>query len=115
MSQFSLNECREIQVLEVAGQLERDRCEHFRAALDRAADAAGGKPFVVDLSNLDHITSAGIRMLVLQQRRLAQQGRRLVVAGLAGPVRETMEISRIGELIDCNETVDGAIDGLRAS
>jgi len=112
VSQFSLTENRHVQVLEVAGPLERDRCDMFREALDEAAEAAGRDPFIVDLSNLSHINSTGLRVLVLHQRRLARQGRRFVVAGMAGPVRETMEISRVCELIDTNDSVDAAIDGL---
>ena len=113
LSQFSLTERRQIQVLEVAGELERDRCDHFRMALDMAAEAAGKNPFIVDLSKLAHIGSAGIRTLVLQQRRLAREGRRLVLAGMAGPVRETIEISQVDDLLETNDTVDAAVDLLQ--
>src|SRR5262245_2287252 len=64
-----------------------------------AAAVAGGRDTLVDLSNVDLITSMGIRMLIGAARSMGRQHTRLVLFGAHDMVREALETAAIDTLI----------------
>jgi anti-anti-sigma factor len=76
-------------------------------------DAVG---LVVDLSEVKHVGSAGIRMLYKLAGHLAQ--RRLecrVVVPDTSPVRRVLELSCFGDHLAMANTVDAAVSGIRCA
>ncbi len=64
-----------------------------------AATAEGGKPAVVDMSEVDFMGSMGIRMLVAAAKKLAGQGEKLVLLNPHEFVDETMKNADLYMLI----------------
>jgi anti-anti-sigma factor len=93
----------------------------FREILDGITDDAIG--LVVDLSEVRHIDSAGIRMLHKLAGWLAQRRMKLrLVVPDASSLRRVLEISRVDAYVAVTSTVDSAVseiqdnyDRLRAS
>ncbi len=76
-------------VLTVAGEIDMSNAEAFRDALGRAAASAGGG-FVVDLTGVDYLDSAGIHALFAHASRV-----RLVATPLLVPVLTISGLSGI--------------------
>ena len=83
-------------VLRPAGRINHGTADGFKEALAPFLDgcAAGGDQLVLDLSALEYISSAGLRVLMLAKKQAKTQGGVLVVAGLQAVVREIFEISK---------------------
>src|SRR5215467_11906854 len=83
-------------VLAPAGRIDHGSAESFKDALrpHMLRCAAGQDQLVLDLSGVDYISSAGLRVLMLARKQAKVQGGTLVVAGLQPVVREIFEISR---------------------
>lgn len=79
-----------------AGRLGHDNADMLRTVLDPllARCLAGGDTLVFDFSQLDYISSAGLRVLMLAAKQAKAQGGRIVIADLQPVVREIFEISR---------------------
>jgi anti-anti-sigma factor len=55
--------------------------------------AAGEKRFVVDLSGLDYISSAGLRSILFASKRLKAEGGDMAFCGLTGIVAQVFTVS----------------------
>ena len=86
----------DVIVITVAGRVDHANADLFRAALwpHLASCTGGGDRLVLDLSGLEYISSAGLRVLMLASRDVKTRDGRLVVCGLQPIVKEIFEISR---------------------
>jgi anti-anti-sigma factor len=64
---------------------------------------------VLDLSGVDYISSAGLRVLMLARKQAKVQGGTLVVAGLTPVVKEIFEISRFTVVFEVFGSVRDAL------
>ena len=81
--------------VQVTGRLDQDTCEAFRGQLMGFVDAAAhdGGAIVLDLSQLEYVSSAGLRCFMLASRQAKAQHGRIFVAALQPMVKEIFEIS----------------------
>jgi len=86
----------DVVVVTVSGRVDHANADNFRAALwpHLASCTGGGDRLVLDLSGLEYISSAGLRVLMLASRDVKSRDGRLVVCGLQPIVKEIFEISR---------------------
>ena len=74
---------------------------------------AGGEKFlVVDLGDLDYISSAGLRTILASTKRLKEKQGKLLLASLKSVVKEVFEISGFSSIIPIYESVDSALSSL---
>lgn len=78
----------------------RGRIDHINAAAFHGALApllaecrSGGIAIVLDLSGLEYISSAGLRIFMMAAKQVRAQGGRIAVAQMQPLVREIFEIS----------------------
>jgi anti-sigma B factor antagonist len=74
--------------------------------------AGGERFFVMDLANLDYISSAGLRSILVVVKRLKEKQGKLVLASLKSVVREVFEISGFSTIIPIFESVDSALSSV---
>ncbi len=98
-------------VLAPAVRIDHGSAERFKDALrpHLLRCAAGQDQLVLDLSGVDYISSAGLRVLMLARKQAKEQGGTLVVAGLVPVVREIFEISRFTVVFDIFASVREAL------
>lgn len=98
-------------VLAPAGRIDHGSAEDFKRALHPYLErcAAGQDHLILDLSHVDYISSAGLRVLMLARKQAKAQGGTLVIAGLGSVVREIFEISRFTVVFDIFLTVREAL------
>jgi anti-sigma B factor antagonist/stage II sporulation protein AA (anti-sigma F factor antagonist) len=83
-------------VLAPVGRIDHASAEGLKEALAPYLGrcAAGQDQLVLDLSGVDYISSAGLRVLMLARKQAKAQGGTLVVAALSPIVQEIFEIGR---------------------
>jgi anti-anti-sigma factor len=86
----------DVAVITVNGRVDHANADAFKTALwpFLAACQPDGEKLVLDLSGLEYISSAGLRVLMLAAREAKAQNGTLVISGLQPVVREIFEISR---------------------
>lgn len=74
--------------------------------------AGGEKILVVDLGELDYISSAGLRILLASTKRLKEMQGKLLLSSLKSVVKEVFEISGFSSIIPIHDSVDSALSSL---
>jgi anti-anti-sigma factor len=72
----------------------------------------GERIMVVDLGDLDYISSAGLRTILASTKRLKEKQGRLLLASLKSVVKEVFEISGFSSIIPIYDSVDSALSSL---
>jgi anti-sigma B factor antagonist/stage II sporulation protein AA (anti-sigma F factor antagonist) len=67
---------------------------------------------VLDLSGVDYMSSAGLRVLMVAAKRARAQGGTMVVSGLGETLREIFQISRFDRVFTVYDGLREAIAGL---
>jgi stage II sporulation protein AA (anti-sigma F factor antagonist) len=71
--------------------------------------SAGESVFVVDFNDLDYISSAGLRGLLVTAKQLKANGGQIRFANVGGTVKEVFAISGFGSIFKIDDTLDAAI------
>jgi anti-anti-sigma factor len=98
-------------VVQAAGRLDQDTCEGFRVDLMKCIEegAHGGGAIVLDLSQLEYVSSAGLRCFMLASRQAKAQHGRILVAALQPMVAEIFAISHFNLVFQVFPTVREAL------
>jgi anti-sigma B factor antagonist/stage II sporulation protein AA (anti-sigma F factor antagonist) len=101
----------EVVVLSPGGRIDQSVADAFKAALAPHLERCvrGLDRLVLDLSAVENISSAGLRVLMLAIKQAKAQGGTLVVAGLQPVVRQIFEISRFGSVVEVFPSVREAL------
>jgi anti-anti-sigma factor len=94
----------------------------FSGSLDAAASAGleqvlmaqlnnGYKQLVIDMTQVDHISSRGLRMLVAVWKRAQDMQGDLIIAALRPYLREVMSLIGFDLVFTILDTVDEAVSG----
>lgn len=97
-----------VLVLAASGRFDSDGSRHFEDCGARAfsSEQAG---FVIDLSEVDHINSAGLRTLLRAAKALKTAGKKIVLCGLHERVRTIFEITGFTTVFEIYDTRSAAI------
>jgi len=99
---------KDAQVISLKGRLDAVTTPLLEKDLTELM--AGGERFLVlNLRDLEYISSAGLRTILAVTKRLREKQGRLLLASLKSVVREVFDISGFSSIIPVFETVDGAI------
>jgi len=103
-------------VLSVAGRLDQDTCDAFRADLmvHVEATARDSGAIILDLTGLEYVSSAGLRCFMLASRQAKAQHGRIVVAALQPMVAEIFEISHFNLVFQVFPQVREALGAVSA-
>src|SRR6516164_4357742 len=103
----------DVLVLRPVGRIDNLTSAEFQARLLGAA-ASGSDDILVDLAEVDYISSAGLRALIFASRTKPKE-LRLAVANLNEAVQEVFEISRFSQVIPSFATVEEAVAAWEAA
>lgn len=111
---MDLNESREgpITVIAVAGRLDSASASVLDARLASVLAPPAGR-LLIELSDLEYISSAGFRVLLVAARRARETEGRVVLSGVAGQVGQLFEVGGFLKLFRIFGTRDEALDALR--
>ena len=89
-------------------RLDSGNAQAFHDRLEAAIDA-GVQAVVIDMQDLDYISSAGMRVILQALRRMEQQDARLALCSLSEGVRNVFGTSGFDQLIDIHPSPSDAI------
>ena len=102
-----------IMELSISGRLDAvsavEADKDFNSVIDD-----GHKNLLVDLTALDYISSAGLRVLLVVAKRIQQSNGKVVLCALSANVKEVFEISGFSSIFGIFPTSDEAIKFLQA-
>jgi anti-anti-sigma factor len=90
---------------DLRGELDLATVDVFRSAVDTSIRGTR-RDVVIDLSHLTFIASPGIHALVVIQRELQRDGRRLTIICPPGPARRVLEVSGADRALELLESRD---------
>jgi anti-sigma B factor antagonist len=94
-------------VIELDGGLDSTTAEKLDAQVQTALDA--GETFLIfDLTKLNIVSSAGLRVFMLARQRLLERGR-VRFAGLPAEVRKTFEVVNLNTYVELYDSVTDAL------
>ena len=79
-------------------------------ALETALLAHGREPrLLVDLSSVEYISSAGLRVFLMLARKVKEAGGRLALCGMAGSVKQVFDLAGFTALFAVEPSVDQGV------
>lgn len=95
-------------VITVSGKLDAVTAQDFDKAVCAPVED-GPARIVLDCSNLDYLSSAGLRAVLMLAKRVKAKGGQLRIAGMQGAAKEVFEISGFHTIFAMDESVDAAV------
>ena len=95
-------------VLRIAGRLDTATAPDFDQDCEGRTEA-GARRIVVDLAELEYVSSAGLRSFLALAKRLSAAGGELRLCGARGLVDEVLVASGIPDLLPTFATLDDAL------
>ena len=101
----------DVIVVAVDGRIDYVNADEFKDILmpHLGGGAAGGPQVVLDLSGLEYISSAGLRVLILAAREARGREVKLFAVGLQPVVREIFEISKFTLVLQLFDSLQDAL------
>ena len=105
-----------IAIMAVRGRIDLDTADDFRSHVLSVIES--GKPksgfLILELSQLEYISSVGLRALMLAAKASKKQGGMLAIASYVADVREVFQIARIELIVKLFENLDDAVNAVVA-
>lgn len=110
---MDIREDRRDSALVVAPQGRID--SNSAGAVEAALLSKAKEPrLVVDLSSVEYISSAGLRVFLMLARKVKESGGRLALSGLGASVKQVFDLAGFTALFVVEPTVDAALARLSA-
>ena len=97
-----------VTVMAVTGRLDAVTVPEFEKKV-RALVDSGALRLVIDFENLDYISSAGLRGLLVTAKLLKSKDGKVGFAHVTGTVQEVFDISGFRSLFSIDDSVEAAI------
>jgi anti-anti-sigma factor len=98
----------DVVTLSLSGKLDTTTAKAFETAILGRIES-GDRRFIIDLAQLDYISSAGLRVFLLAAKRLEPDRGKLAVCALKEPVREVFDIAGFSTLFPVHQSHEEAL------
>jgi len=98
-------------ILNLNGRLDAHTSKTFEDRLMPLIDE-GNKKILVDFSQLDYISSAGLRVLLLAARKLSEANGKIALCSLKAPIKTVFDIAGFSSVFAIFNTPEAAITDL---
>ena len=102
-----------VVTLRLSGRLDTTTAPAFEDKILGRIES-GERHVVIDLAQLDYISSAGLRVIVLAGKRLSAANGKMVLCSLKDRVREVFDIAGFSAIFTIYGSHDDATRGLQA-
>jgi len=107
---WSTEERGSARVVAPSGRIDESTAGEFTERLVAEAAATSGR-LIIDLAGIAYMSSRGLRALTLAQRKGAENGATIALAGPNEVMREILAISRYDMVFKVHDSVDDALSG----
>ncbi len=102
-----------VVTLRLSGRLDTTTAPAFEDKI-LGGIASGERYVVIDLAQLDYISSAGLRVIALAGKRLSAANGKLVLCSLKDRVREVFEVAGFSSIVSIYGSHDDATGSCRS-
>lgn len=104
----------DVVLLRASGRVDHSNADAFALALAPHLECctADGDPVLLDCADLEYISSAGLRVLMLASKKVTPAGGRLAMANPQPVVHEIFKISRFQHVLPIHSSVVTALAAL---
>jgi anti-sigma B factor antagonist len=95
-------------VISISGRLDTTNYSQLEAKLMGLIDQHRDR-ILVECSNMDYISSSGLRILLMALKRITQVKGKFVLCGLQENIQEIFEISGFTSIFEIHRTVEEAL------
>lgn len=106
---ISVREDRGFVVMTLEGEADLQHTPSLRKSLLEAV--SGGRPVVVDMSQVSYIDSSGVASLVEAYQAARKKGFAFSLAGLSPAALRVLQLARLDRVFTIHSTLDAAIGG----
>jgi anti-sigma B factor antagonist len=99
----------QVTVVELAGDIDSNTAPQAQERILPLLQPA--VKILLDMSGVEYMSSAGLRMLLSMYRQVSRQNGGIVLVGLAEGIKDTMSVTGFLNFFTIRDTVD---DGLKA-
>ena len=96
----------------IVGRIDGQTVPGLQSQLLQSLDDATTAVF--DVAQVDYMSSAGFRLLLLIYRTLSLNGGQLALVGLIEDIRDTMEMTGFLDFFTLHDTVESALNQVRS-
>jgi anti-sigma B factor antagonist len=98
-------------ILALSGKLDATTAKTFEDRILGVINS-GTQRLVVDLSQLDYVSSSGLRVFILAAKRLQTVGGRIVLCSMKDHVRQVFDLAGFSSMLSIYGSREEAIKGL---
>jgi anti-sigma B factor antagonist len=98
----------QIEVVKVKGRIDANSAPGMEAIINAPLER-GVKKIVVDLSGVEYMSSAGLRVLLASLKKVRSIGGELRLAGMQPFVREVFDMTGFSRLFSVSPTAEEAV------
>lgn len=98
-------------VLALSGKLDAMTAKTFEDKIMAEIDS-GDRRFVIDLSQLEYVSSSGLRVFLLAAKRLHSAGGKIVLCSLKEHVRQVFDFAGFSSILSLYGSRDEALKAL---
>jgi anti-anti-sigma factor len=105
----------DVTVIRIKGRIDHKTARDFEDALKIYLDECGKgacKKILMDMSGVDFMTSAGLRVLMIAVKICDRKNGEISVAGLQPMIKEIFKISRFDTVLNVFPTVELALENI---
>ncbi len=106
--EVALRKEKNVVIVSVTGRMDAVCTLDFEKTLEDQM-AAGETRFILDFSDLEYISSAGLQCILSAAKRLEPREGEIELASLKGTVKEVFEISGFSSIFPIHESVEAAL------
>lgn len=99
---------KDVIIVSVAGRMGEVTAPEFEETMKEFIEE-GDTRFIVNLKELEYISSAGLRSILATAKILKEKNGQIVLAGLTGAVKEVFEISQFVSIFKIFNTPEDAL------
>jgi anti-anti-sigma factor len=101
--------------IESSAAIDPQFIDDLRTALFRLSDDETCRNLVLDMSNLEHLSSSGLGVLIPLQQKFDQAGGALILVGLNGGLTKLLRVTKLDRLLKILPTEQDALAELGSS
>jgi stage II sporulation protein AA (anti-sigma F factor antagonist) len=110
--EFTQESAGDVVIAKLAGRLDSSSASSIEEQLTRVIESDAPR-LAIDLSKLEYISSAGLRVLLLVARKVQQAHGKLALFGLTPSVNEVFSMSGFNTILTIRDDAAAALDTVR--
>lgn len=101
----------DIKIIKISGKINNSSSDQAQGEIISLIDR--GCALILDMSNCDYISNAGLRTLLIIAKQLSQQGACGVLVGLNEEVKDIMQITGFDNIFQDYSDIPEAVEAIR--